>query len=91
MPASSSPLNQFEVRLFGIIGELSRPKRRSDEILHRQDLVEDLGLDSLAFVELIVKIESAFNLEFPSDRLISSAYNTVQSLAEEVSRLQHGT
>ncbi len=44
-------------------------KRDASKIHPEDDLREDLGLDSLAMIELLFKIEEAFDLEIPNDDL----------------------
>lgn len=44
-------------------------KRDVDKIGLRDDLRKDLGLDSLAMIELLFKIEETFDLEIPNEDL----------------------
>ena len=44
-------------------------KRDVSKIQLQNDLRKDLGLDSLAMIELLFKIEEAFDLEIPNDDL----------------------
>ncbi len=44
-------------------------KRDAGTIHPQDDLRKDLGLDSLAMIELLFKIEEAFDLEIPNDDL----------------------
>ena len=44
-------------------------KRDISKIQLQSDLRKDLGLDSLAMIELLFKIEEAFDLEIPNDDL----------------------
>jgi acyl carrier protein len=44
-------------------------KRDPSKIQLQHDLRKDLGLDSLAMIELLFKIEEAFDLEIPNDDL----------------------
>jgi acyl carrier protein len=44
-------------------------KRDPSKIQLQDDLRKDLGLDSLAMIELLFKIEEAFDLEIPNDDL----------------------
>jgi acyl carrier protein len=44
-------------------------KRDVSKVRLRDDLKKDLGLDSLAMIELLFKIEEAFDLEIPNDDL----------------------
>ena len=44
-------------------------KRDVSKVRLQDDLRKDLGLDSLAMIELLFKIEEAFDLEIPNDDL----------------------
>lgn len=63
-------------RLLAVVGELGRelhPGRRSAERLGLDaDLERDLGLDSLARVELMMRLERAFDVSLP-EQLLASA------------------
>jgi acyl carrier protein len=57
-------------------------KRDASKIYPDDTLREDLGLDSLAMIELLFKIEEAFDLEIPNDDL--SKINTVGDVVSYV-------
>jgi acyl carrier protein len=40
----------------------------------------DLGLDSMAAIELVIAIEDAFGAQFPEDRLVRETFATYASL-----------
>jgi acyl carrier protein len=64
-------------------------KRDVSKIQPQDDLRKDLGLDSLAMIELLFKIEEAFDLEIPNDDL--SKITTVGDVVAYVeARLQPG-
>lgn len=64
-------------------------KRDVSKIQPQDDLRKDLGLDSLAMIELLFKIEEAFDLEIPNDDL--SKITTVGDVVAYVeTRLQPG-
>jgi acyl carrier protein len=44
-------------------------KRDLDKVRPQDELRKDLGLDSLAMIELLFKIEETFDLEIPNDDL----------------------
>ncbi len=48
-------------------------KRDPDTILLTQHLREDLGLDSMAVIELLYRIEEAFDLQIPDQDLAGLA------------------
>ena len=50
--------------------------------------LDDLGLDSLAAVELIFEIEERFSVRVPNER--AAEFRTVRAIAEGVRALQAG-
>lgn len=61
--------NDVDIRLQHLICEvirINKGKNEISELLEKQecDLIDDFGLDSLLMVQLIVEIESEFDLEF---------------------------
>lgn len=61
-------------------------KRDVGKIRLEDDLRKDLGLDSLAMIELLFKIEEAFDLEIPNDDLsqITTVGNVVAYVEQRV-------
>jgi acyl carrier protein len=59
-------------------------KRDVSKVQLQDDLKKDLGLDSLAMIELLFKIEEAFDLEIPNDDL--SQITTVGDVIAYVER-----
>ena len=50
-------------------------------------LLNDLGLDSLSFIELIVDIETQFNVRLPDDFIIQGDVQTVEGLCKVIDKL----
>jgi acyl carrier protein len=63
-------------------------KRDVSKIRLEDNLRADLGLDSLAMIELLFKIEEAFDLEIPNDDLskIATVSDVVAYVEERVQR-----
>lgn len=57
-------------------------KRDATSITEAHHLREDLGLDSMAVIELLYKIEETFNLQIPDQDL--AGLTTVRSVAQYV-------
>lgn len=57
-------------------------KRDADSITEQHHLRDDLGLDSMAVIELLYKIEETFNIQIPDQDL--TALRTVGSVAAYV-------
>jgi acyl carrier protein len=63
-------------------------KRDVSKVQLQDDLRKDLGLDSLAMIELLFKIEETFDLEIPNDDLsqITTVGDVVTYVEERVGR-----
>lgn len=57
-------------------------KRDANSITEQHHLRDDLGLDSMAVIELLYKIEETFNLQIPDEDL--AGLTTVGSVARYV-------
>ncbi len=56
--------------IIGVVTALAQHLKRDVNGIHAYDqLREDIGLDSLAMIELLFKIEETFDLEIPNDDL----------------------
>lgn len=51
------------------------------------NIFEDLGYDSIQFVELIISIEKAFMIEIDDDMLDMSLFSTVQDIVKSVKEM----
>ena len=76
MPSESAIATQIRTAL------AQHVKRDVSKVRAQDNLREDLGLDSLAMLELVFKIEEAFDLEIPDDDL--SKVTTVGDVIEYV-------
>lgn len=56
----------------------------SDQL--NDDLYE-LGMDSIVFIQIIVKIEEIFECEIPDSKLLISELNTVQKIYDVLQKL----
>jgi acyl carrier protein len=69
----------------GVIDALKRVSRRPIEPRLEQDLVVDLGLDSLEVLELVAELEDRFGISVPVEEV--PAVRTVAQAIERVTRL----
>jgi len=44
--------------------------------------LQNIGMDSIAFVKIIVELEGNFDIEFPSEKLIIAEAGTINKLCE---------
>ena len=66
------------------INEIVKEFRGDDTVLKLDDNFNDLGFDSLDRVELVMQIESRFDISFPDDLQIE----TVKELVDTIEKLR---
>lgn len=49
-----------------------------------QDKLQDLNVDSVAFIQIIVALESEFGFEFEDEKLLFTAFPTVKDMVDYV-------
>lgn len=54
-----------------------------------ETMLQDISLDSLSFIEFLVRIEETFNIEFEAEELDMSGWETVGDILKEVERKIH--
>lgn len=52
------------------------------------DLIDGNYLNSLAIIALIAELEEAYDITIPAIEIISDNFNSVESIAEMINRLQ---
>ena len=66
------------------INEIVKEFRGDDTVLKMDDNFNELGFDSLDRVELVMQIESRFDISFPADLQIE----TVKELVDTIEKLR---
>lgn len=69
-----------------IVGELQKITRGAAMVDGRTNIARDLGLDSLAVMDLVMALEDHFDISIPLDKIAET--ETVQQLTELVCSLQ---
>ena len=70
--------------LFKIVSEVSDDI--NSKITEETDLITDMGYDSLKFVELLAKIEDAYQIEFDIDDIEIDKLRSMQMLKELIEK-----
>ncbi len=60
----------------------SKVSKRTD--IKKEDLLKELGLDSLDLVELLMSIEEEFNIQFEEEEMLT--FKTVQDVYDAIER-----
>lgn len=50
------------------------------DVLGYVDLIDDLGMDSIAFISIVVEIESIFEIIVPDDMLMMDSFRNVDGI-----------
>ena len=59
------------------------------KLLHFEDnLIEDVGLNSINYIAVIVNIEEIFEISFPDEALADGVFETVNDLIRMIEKLQ---
>jgi len=79
-------MNDQEIlsRVAEVIGEITEDDR---EIKMEDKLIEDIGLVSIGFVEMIVQLEEVFDISFPDNMLTDNNLETVRDVIENIKNL----
>lgn len=79
-------MSSVEDRLRDILIEDLFVEFEKDRILPTASLRQDLGIDSIGFVELKVQVEKRFNIVISEDEFTPENFSTLSSLAGLIER-----
>ena len=68
-----------------ILCSISKNSKCTEDIHDETKLVEDLGFDSICFVNMIIAIEEVYNFSFDDDYINIKKLKTVKDIAEYIS------
>ena len=71
-----------------VVEILKDGSRRPIEPTLENDLIADLGFDSLQVMETIAALEDRFDVEFPERMLTRSVFQTIDAIAAALTELQ---
>lgn len=63
-------MKYLDEKLIELINQNSPVSLEIQNVTDELDLVENMGMDSMSFVQLIIALESEFGIEFPDDKLV---------------------
>ena len=71
----SSSRSEIEARIFSIVADaLDQPV---EQVTRDSSLVDDLGAESIDFLDIVFRLESAFGLKIPEDEIWQGAFEGV--------------
>ncbi len=68
-----------------IISEIKEDETLVSSINHNDDLINEVGLDSLEMIDFMLQIEEAFSVQLDFDKIDFSDLKSIKSLAEFLS------
>lgn len=68
-------------KIIKIIAELLPDQLSESDLIQYADLIDDLGMDSITFISILVKIESCFEIIITDDLLILENFRYVDNIA----------
>lgn len=72
--------NKIKAEVIQLLSELFADKGFDTDIIEHVDLIDDMGMDSITFISIIVKIESKFNITVPDDVLLMDNFKKVDDI-----------
>ncbi|BCK01469.1 phosphopantetheine-binding protein [Anaerocolumna chitinilytica] len=73
-------MNDIIIKIIDIVNEVTEDTKITEESLEMS--FEELGIDSIAFISIIISLEEEFCIEIPDENLLLSELNTVHKIAE---------
>ena len=64
---------------------IESPSNKEDNIIKDSSiLIEDLGYDSIQFIQLIIDLEKEFNIEFNDEMILMESLSTIEKLISTI-------
>ena len=73
-------MGSVEDKIIGILKNIVS----CDSILPTSNLVNDIGINSIQFIQMIVQIENEFNIEFDNEFLNINRFENITSISNYV-------
>ncbi|RKL64948.1 acyl carrier protein [Salipaludibacillus neizhouensis] len=71
-----------------IVSSTDKQHIYEDFIINSNNLIEDLEIDSLHFINLIVGLEESFKITIPDEILVVDTFNTFDKIHSLITQLQ---
>ena len=76
--------SEIKEKLIGKLAELFEDRNIDSDLLEYVDLFDDMGMDSMAFITIVVEIEAIFGIIIPDDALLMENFRKVDNIVELV-------
>lgn len=78
---------RIKAGIIQIIFELVQNNGIDGEVIEFLDLVDDVGIDSIMFITIIVKLEEKFKITFPDDVILMNNFRRIDNIVDIVKQL----
>lgn len=76
--------DEIKTEVIQLISELFNDKGFDSDIIEYSDLVDDMGMESITFISIVVKLEARFDITVPDDMLLMENLKKVDDIVSIV-------
>ncbi len=80
-------IEEVRTELVHLISVLFKDKGFDTELIEYANLIDDLGMDSITFISIVVKIETRFGITVPDDLLLMDNFKTINGINDLVNQI----
>lgn len=79
-------MNREEIKkeLVQLVCELFKDQGYEIDNIETADFVDDIGMDSIVFISMVIKIESQFGIKVPSDMLLMENFKDIDRIVTNI-------
>ena len=63
-----------------LISSLFYDQENDFDMIESVNLIDDLGMDSITFISLVVKVEDTFSIEIPDEILLMENFKCIENI-----------
>ena len=76
----------IKTELVPLVCELFKSQGCEIDNIETADFVDDIGMDSIMFISMVIKIESQFGINVPSDLLLIENFKDIDRIIKTINR-----
>lgn len=74
----------IKTELVPLVRELFKAQGYEIDNIETADFVDDIGMDSIMFISMVIKIESQFGINVPSDLLLIENFKNIDGIITNI-------
>ena len=74
-----------------VVEIVAKTIRIEKEMVHRESILDELGMDSVLFIESVMRLEDELSIVFDDEALVYARFTDINSLIEYVQSAQSST